>query len=328
MLQEFQRRALTDLVRRLQDESAKWIHGRPDEGGGGTSGEKTKEGQSLLPHSLVYLCRDVYHLGVLSSQRSPVRNFQPSFPVQIDSDFFTCKAAGVIPYRVDPVTRRVYFLFHTYLQEENMYRGVFTDFGGKVEMSDSSPRVTALREFFEESRFLFDASLERVPAMVQRYYPSFAQQTRIFLYNPSSKYMVYFWKLPDELVPRHLHMPQIHCQWISDNDILCDLSFHNRVHFRIRHYHLKRKVIQITVDERNHASFGASGGYGRPPPPGFENARPNPYRWHLMARDHRDHLRAVPEKVCSEGAPSTHPSTEAPSTASTPRSLDLGYASK
>lgn len=231
---EFHRRIVRDLVQRLQDECARWLH--------------TSTTEEVSP-SLFYLCRDVMNHTVLFSNRTPIRTFQPSFPVQIDSDFYTCKAAGIIPYRVDPVRKTIHFLFHTFLLEENLYKGIYTDFGGKVEFRDRHPRETALREFFEESRFLFGHNLEDVPGMLDQYCPGFQHNSRIFLYNPSSKYMVYFWRLPINLRPPILSNAQITCQWVSHEEILYDDAFQQKIHFRIRHHHLRRKVLQILSDE-------------------------------------------------------------------------------
>jgi hypothetical protein len=259
---------------------------------------------------MTLLAKDLYHMGTLSSQRIPMRTFQASFPVQIDSDFFTCKAAGVIPYRTDPVTGRVQFLFHTFHQEENQYRGAYTDFGGKVEVVDVSPKETALREFFEESRYMYGWSLKDVPMLVQQYYGQFCYQSRIFLYNHNSKYMVYFWRMPEELWPKTLYLPEIHCHWVSEDDILCDLDFQSRVHFRIRHFHLKRKVLQIAHEE--HGSHSPAPFRGSPPGYHAPFYHPPPSYWCRLS------ARSSPalETEASEAAPSPRPST--PSDSSDP----------
>lgn len=137
----------------------------------------------------------------------------------LEYDGFPIRAAGLILYRVDPLTHDTQLL----LQQRE---GLYEDLGGKVEHQDKTIQHTMAREAMEETRGLLSARdlLQRLRTQPTVYFPS------------ENKYV--FTMLPATPEEQLTHFPGM--RWISVHDLTARKLF-----VRLRHRHFLNVLNQL-----------------------------------------------------------------------------------
>lgn len=102
-------------------------------------------------------------------QNTTSSSLRPTFFLH-DKEDFPIRAAGIIPYTF--INNRPYAL----LLEK---KGVFEDFGGKTESSDTSYITTAIRECYEESNYILKFTTKDINIQAS-------------WYSKSSKYITFY----------------------------------------------------------------------------------------------------------------------------------------
>lgn len=134
--------------------------------------------------------------------------------------------AGVLPYFFDK-SGKAYFLIG---QEPN---GLWADFGGNFEKTDASSKMTAAREFSEETRYVFGKLAAKVKNLEEKV---------------EGKY--YLQKSIDYIMPRMtlelIHPKKYYRMYLAEVDFIPEDTFKNA--FKVPHFE-KKDYTWVLVDD-------------------------------------------------------------------------------
>jgi 8-oxo-dGTP pyrophosphatase MutT (NUDIX family) len=150
------------------------------------------------------------------------------------------KAAGIIPYSIDRMSGKVHFLLGLEDRSKKKYEisqemscskenkldlsNIWLNFGGKRNLNENDPILTAIREFYEETGSLFST---------QKYleFQSTLYKPETFkIFSNSGKYVLFFLEIEFDLkisekfekldLKNLVEIDQVKVDWIPANEIL------------------------------------------------------------------------------------------------------------
>ena len=163
--------------------------------------------------------------------------------IEINNKIYPCKAAGIMPYTI--INNEIYFLF----QLPNNKKPLYTDFGGKRELFDSSIIQTAAREFSEETNGCFfhdyksnnnyrTNDIKKSTIIVESL---LLNNNSIFLYNFTGKYILYFiyiypinLTLLGEYELLSKNKVKRNCEWINGSKLIEESFINYKLQHRMR----------------------------------------------------------------------------------------------
>ena len=122
--------------------------------------------------------------------------------------YYTKKKQPILASGIIPIYQDNLILQYEYKERANTC--YLVDFGGKIDLTDSSPFKSAIRELIEETNgYLFNQiHNEEINDDIKKYYSNNFSVIKKPIYIEKSKYMLYFVEIDEDTFNKFLHLTE------------------------------------------------------------------------------------------------------------------------